>query len=52
MNPPLDDYLQTYNRENVALVTEKIQEVTETGVKTADGRVHEVDTGYLHIYTI
>ena len=36
-------YLETYNRENVYLETAAISEVTETGVRTADGVVHEVD---------
>lgn len=36
-------YLSTYNRDNVALVTEPIREVTPSGVTTADGTTHEVD---------
>ncbi|WP_073693712.1 NAD(P)/FAD-dependent oxidoreductase [Mycobacterium sp. ST-F2] len=36
-------YLSTYNRENVSLVTESIERITPTGVRTADGQEHEVD---------
>jgi cation diffusion facilitator CzcD-associated flavoprotein CzcO len=36
-------YLPTLSRANVELVTEPIEEVTETGLRTADGRRHEVD---------
>ncbi len=36
-------YLPTLGRPNVSLVTDAIDEVTETGLRTADGRVHEVD---------
>jgi cation diffusion facilitator CzcD-associated flavoprotein CzcO len=36
-------YLPALARPNVELVTDPIAEVTETGLKTADGRVHEVD---------
>jgi len=41
---PSDDYLQTFNLDNVTLVTETIEEVTENGIKTCDGKIHEVDT--------
>ena len=41
---PSDDYLQAFNREEVSLVTAGIREITETGVRTADGILHEVDT--------
>lgn len=45
---PLCDsgFYETFNRENVTLVNIKenpISELTETGVRTADGSVHEVD---------
>jgi cation diffusion facilitator CzcD-associated flavoprotein CzcO len=36
-------YYPTFNRENVELVTEPIVEITPRGVRTADGREHEVD---------
>jgi cation diffusion facilitator CzcD-associated flavoprotein CzcO len=36
-------YLSTYNRDNVELVTEPIDEVTGSGVTTDDGVTHEVD---------
>jgi cation diffusion facilitator CzcD-associated flavoprotein CzcO len=36
-------YLRTFNRENVELVTEPIEAITPTGVRTADGREREVD---------
>jgi cation diffusion facilitator CzcD-associated flavoprotein CzcO len=36
-------YLPALARPNVELVTEQITEVTETGLRTADGRLHEVD---------
>ncbi|SDK57801.1 Predicted flavoprotein CzcO associated with the cation diffusion facilitator CzcD [Nocardioides sp. YR527] len=45
---PLCDsgFYETFNRENVTLVNVKenpIAELTETGVRTADGTVHELD---------
>lgn len=36
-------YLRTFNRDNVALITEPIERITPTGVVTADGVTHEVD---------
>ena len=36
-------YLPTLARPNVELVTEAIQELTESGLRTADGRLHELD---------
>ena len=36
-------YLPTLSRPNVELVTEPIAEVTPAGLRTADGRLHEVD---------
>ncbi len=36
-------YLPTLGRPNVELVTDPITEVTETGLRTQDGRLHEVD---------
>lgn len=36
-------YLQAFNRDNVALVTEAIEAVTENGVRTRDGVMHEID---------
>jgi cyclohexanone monooxygenase len=38
------DWLPTLNRPNVRLVTEPIEEITERGVRTADGEEHVVDT--------
>jgi cation diffusion facilitator CzcD-associated flavoprotein CzcO len=38
-----NSYLATYNRDNVELVTEPIDEVTGTGVATADGTTRDVD---------
>jgi len=40
---PSDTYLQAFNMDHVHLVTDKITEFTETGIKTADGVNHEVD---------
>ena len=39
-----NDYLATFNRSNVELVTAPIESITPTGVRTADGAEHEVDT--------
>ncbi|MGA9856960.1 MAG: NAD(P)/FAD-dependent oxidoreductase [Solirubrobacteraceae bacterium] len=36
-------YLPTLTRPNVTLITEPITEVTETGVRTADGTRHDAD---------
>jgi cation diffusion facilitator CzcD-associated flavoprotein CzcO len=36
-------YLATYNRENVHLETEAIDEITQDAVRTADGAEHELD---------
>ncbi|MCD6061438.1 MAG: putative monooxygenase [Moraxellaceae bacterium] len=36
-------YLQAFNRANVALVTEAIEAVTPTGVRTQDGVLHDID---------
>jgi cation diffusion facilitator CzcD-associated flavoprotein CzcO len=38
------DYYEAFNRDEVALVTDAIVEVTEDGVRTADGSVHAADT--------
>ena len=38
-----NEYLATYNRENVRLVTEPIDKVTPSAVATTDGENHEVD---------
>lgn len=38
-----NSYLSTFNRDDVALVTEPISEITPTGVRTADGVLHEID---------
>jgi len=36
-------WAETLHRPNVELCTERIEEITEKGVRTADGREHEVD---------
>jgi cation diffusion facilitator CzcD-associated flavoprotein CzcO len=46
------DYLSTFERENVELVTERIRRITSGGIVTEDGALHEVDvivlaTGFL-----
>jgi cation diffusion facilitator CzcD-associated flavoprotein CzcO len=38
-----NDYFPALTRDNVRVVTESITEVTENGVRTADGVEHEVD---------
>jgi cation diffusion facilitator CzcD-associated flavoprotein CzcO len=38
-----DDYLPTFNRENVHLETEKIQEITADSIITANGKTHTID---------
>jgi cation diffusion facilitator CzcD-associated flavoprotein CzcO len=37
------DYLPTFNRPNVSLVTDGIERVDEHGIVTADGQHHDVD---------
>jgi len=39
-----DDFYPAFNRANVRLVTESIEEIAPTGIRTEDGRLHEVDT--------
>lgn len=38
-----DDYYPTFNRANVELVTDRIAEVTEAGLRTEDGATREFD---------
>jgi cation diffusion facilitator CzcD-associated flavoprotein CzcO len=38
-----DDYWSSFARENVELVTDPIEEIAREGLRTKDGRVHEVD---------
>lgn len=38
-----NEWYPTLCRDNVELVSEPVQELTETGVRTADGRLREVD---------
>jgi cation diffusion facilitator CzcD-associated flavoprotein CzcO len=38
-----NDYLRTFNRDNVDLVTEPIERVTARGIRTSDGEEREVD---------
>ena len=38
------DYYDAFNRDEVALITDPIAEVTADGVRTADGRDHPADT--------
>ncbi|QDW53924.1 alpha/beta hydrolase fold domain-containing protein [Burkholderia sp. KBS0801] len=37
------DYLAALDRDNVELVTQRIRRVTETGIETDDGVLHQVD---------
>jgi cation diffusion facilitator CzcD-associated flavoprotein CzcO len=39
-----DDYYPSLQQPNVELITDSIREVTPTGVLTADGTMHELDT--------
>ena len=39
-----DDYLSTFNRDNVHLCTEPIAGVEPNGIRDATGKLHEVDT--------
>jgi len=41
---PSNNYLQSFNRDNVSLVTEGIKCFTETGIETNDGKQYEFDT--------
>ena len=38
-----NEYLQTFNRDNVLLSTSPIERITPRGVRTADGVEHEID---------
>jgi cation diffusion facilitator CzcD-associated flavoprotein CzcO len=38
-----DDYWSTFERENVELVTDPIEQIRSAGIETKDGRLHEVD---------
>ena len=38
-----NDYLPTFNRENVLLETTPIDVITKSGVRTTDGTVHDID---------
>src|SRR5699024_10375801 len=38
-----NSFLRTFNRSNVHLETNSIEEVTATGIRTADGREHALD---------
>jgi cation diffusion facilitator CzcD-associated flavoprotein CzcO len=38
-----NEYLKTFNRDDVSLITESIECVTPQGVRTVDGVEHEVD---------
>lgn len=42
---PGEGYLESFLQPNVELTQIPIVEVTETGVRTADGKFHEVDVG-------
>jgi cation diffusion facilitator CzcD-associated flavoprotein CzcO len=39
-----NDYLTTFNRANVELVTDPIERITTAGIVTSDGRERELDT--------
>ena len=41
---PSNHYLQSFNRDNVTLVTDGIDHITENGIKTKDGILYEMDT--------
>lgn len=41
---PSNQYLQSFNRNNVSLVTEGVKCFTETGIETKDGKQHQFDT--------
>ena len=41
---PSNSYLQSFNRDNVALVTDEIDCITEDGIKTKNGTLYEVDS--------
>ena len=41
---PSNHYIQTFNRDNVALVTDAIETFTQDGIRTQDGTEHKVDT--------
>jgi cation diffusion facilitator CzcD-associated flavoprotein CzcO len=38
-----NDFYPAFNRDNVGLVTERIQAVEPSGVRTSDGHLHELD---------
>jgi 2-dehydropantoate 2-reductase len=38
-----NDYLRTFERDNVELVTDRIERITAEGIVCADGSLHEVD---------
>jgi len=38
-----NEYLKTFNRDDVSLVTESIERITDRGVVTTDGVEHEID---------
>ena len=38
-----NSYLRSFNRANVDLISEQIQDVTTRGIRTADGREREID---------
>lgn len=38
-----NDYLKTFNRDDVSLITDSIERITENGIRTVDGVEHEVD---------
>jgi len=40
---PSDNYLQALERKNVDIVTEKLESVEEKGLRTSDGKIHELD---------
>lgn len=38
-----DDYWATFERDNVDLITDGIEEITPAGIRTKDGTLHELD---------
>jgi cation diffusion facilitator CzcD-associated flavoprotein CzcO len=39
-----NEYFATFNRANTHLITDAIEEITEAGIRTADGVTREIDT--------
>lgn len=48
---PGEGYLESFLKSNVHVTQSLIEEITDRGIRTADGRFHEVDVGEFK-YTI